>query len=796
MPKSFLNALLSFILLSVVASAAEIELTLQPDKELNRIDEKIYSQFLEHIYHSVNGGLWGDLVWNRSFEDNTQGGWACNGNEIVQKSLDVDQRFVFGDPNWSDYELTLEARKTGGTEGFLVLYRVQNDKEFSWVNLGGWQNTKHAVERRGAKQNRQSAVGPMVAGTIETGKWYEIKIRCEGNNVKVSLDGKQILDVTDPEAAKAGCVGIGTWATQAEFRNIGVKSLDDKTVLLDKTPDVARQIKLRHWESSGAVDLALSDDAVNGKSSVKITTKDEPGGIQQKGFVIRDGETYIVSCWMKKLDGKGEIPFHFHFQHDIPKGGLYGLNQGVLTNEWKQFQVEYKPVSEFGNDDAIFRILIPAHSTALVDQISVMPKSWAASGGFRPDLLNAIDGIKPKLIRWPGGCFASAYRWKDGIGSQDKRGPYPFTIWDDREVNSYGTDEFIAMCRRIGAEPMIVINAGTPGWNAKRTPECADVDWVQEACDWIEYCNGTATSKWGKIRAENGHPEPYNVKYWEIDNETQGGVTVEEYIAIVKKFAPAMRKTDPSIKLAVAGSHFGPREKWDFPIIDEAGNLFDYLSFHQYDNPDTFADGPGKIEQYFRTLQAHIEKSPNKDVKIFDSEWNAQSTDWRTGLYCGGILNVFERCGNVVEIAAPALFLRHDTATDWDNAFVNFDNKSWYPAPNYVVMKLWREHYAPIRIGLEGDAKKLNVVATKSEDGKILYVKAVNPTDKECTVSLNVGKDVKQASLRLVKADSLRDRNTLDKPDAIKPEDRPVTIIGRTVGVVLPAYSAGVVTIQ
>lgn len=441
-------------------------------------------------------------------------------------------------------------------------------------------------------------------------------------------------------------------------------------------------------------------------------------------------------------------------------------------------------------------VVIPSNATVLIDQISVMPKSWAENGGFRPDLLGAIDALKAPVIRWPGGCFASAYRWKDGIGPQEKRGAYPFTIWDDREVNSYGTDEFLEMCRRVGTEPIIVINGGTPGWNANRTPESVDVDWVQEACDWIEYCNGPVTSKWGKVRAENGHPEPYNVKYWEIDNETQGNVTVAEYIDLIKRFAPAMKKVDPSIKLIVAGSHYGPREPWDNPIINEAGHLFDYLSFHQYDDPNTFAEGPGKIEKYFRQLGQVIADSPNKHIKIFDSEWNAQSTDWRTGLYCGGILNVFERCGDIVEIAAPALFLRHVSANDWDNAFINFDNSRWYPAPNYVVMKLWREHYAPIRIAIDGETGSLNAVATKSEDGKTVYFKAVNPTGEACNVTLKLDVPVKSADMQFVAADDLRTRNTLDNPNAIAPQPGSAKCDGQTVMLTLPAYGAAVVTMR
>jgi alpha-N-arabinofuranosidase len=99
-------------------------------------------------------------------------------------------------------------------------------------------------------------------------------------------------------------------------------------------------------------------------------------------------------------------------------------------------------------------------------------------------------------------------------------------------------------------------------------------------------------------------------------------------------------------------------------------------------------------------------------LKIYVSEWNAQSTDWRTGLYCGGLLNAFERCGDVLEIGGPALFFRHFSASGWDNAFVNFDHRTWFPAPNYVVMKLWRDHFCPQRIELAGERRELNVVAT------------------------------------------------------------------------------------
>ena len=342
-----------------------------------------------------------------------------------------------------------------------------------------------------------------------------------------------------------------------------------------------------------------------------------------------------------------------------------------------------------------------------------MPESWRQAGGFRPDLLQAIAELRPPVIRWPGGCFASPYRWKDGIGPQHKRGPHPLNMWDDKEVNSFGTDEFIAMCRQVGAEPLIVVNIGTPNWNR----DVLDNDFLQEVLDWIEYCNGPADSKWGKVRAANGHPEPYGVKYWEIDNETwhMGAETLRR-VGESFRARPCARPI-PSIKLAACGSagygDGGNGLAWNRVLIEQCADKIDYLSIHHYENPNRFADGPPAYEAFFRQTGELIAASKNPQLKIYVSEWNAQSTDWRTGLYCGGLLNAFERCGDVLEIGGPALFLRHVSASAWDNAFVNFDHRSWFPAPNYVVMKLWRDHYAPHRIALDGETGPLNAVATR-----------------------------------------------------------------------------------
>jgi alpha-N-arabinofuranosidase len=769
-------------------AALEVAYTVHPERVLNRIDEKVYGHFFEHIYHSANGGLWGELVWNRSFEENSAGRWSIEDGQVVQAGMGTNQRLTFGDAAWTDYEFTLEALKTGGSEGFLVLFRMISDGEFYWYNLGGWNNLRHQLEK-GVQGRRWGAVGPAAEERIDTGKWYQIRVRCEGNHIQIWLDGKQVLDYTDRRSPHlSGKVGVGTWATRAKFRNLKVSSLDGE-ILFEGLPSALEQaFGVRHWSvfGPGAVRIA-SDDPLNSDACVAIDAREGETGLEQDEFCIRAGQMYVGSLWARGAAPTGLLVRLVAGDKTIAQQRLIGP-----SSKWGELRFRFRP--EVSEANATLQVAAPTGARVTIDQVSMMPQAWKMAGGFRPDLLEAVAEVKPPIIRWPGGCFASPYRWKDGIGPQHKRRVTPRELWDDLDINSLGTDEFIALCRKVGAEPLIVVNIGTPQWNA----DAETHDFLQDVLDWIEYCNGPAGSgsKWGKVRAANGHPEPYNVKYWEIDNETWG-MGVDNYIAAVKKFAPAMRRADRSIRLAACGSG-GFNLDWNRRVIEDCAELIDYLSIHHYENPDRFAEGPYNYERFIRQTGEIIAGSKNPELKIYCSEWNAQSTDWRTGLYAGGLLNAFERCGDVFEIGGPALFLRHISATAWDNAFINFDQCSWFPAPNYVVMQLWRQHYAPHRIELEGDDAGLNSVATKSQDGRTVYLKCVNPKSSPAEVMLSVadGPAPTSATMQMVAPDSLRARNTLDRPEAVRVRPGNVRLEGRRLQFALPPLSAAVVAVE
>jgi len=793
MKRAYLSALLLICVVTVLSPAQGVKLTVDPDRIVSEIDNKIYGHFLEHIFHSVNGGLWGELIWNRSFEQNKLGQWTVRGETIAQEGMGTNVRLTFGDVNWRDYEYTLEAQKTGGQEGFLILFRVRNEDDFYWCNLGGWGNASHGIERGNKGRGRWGTVGPVVPGKIEQDKWCKIRIRCEGPKFDIWLDGDKVIEFTDGQDAHlAGCVGIGTWATHAVFRNLKVKSLDG-AILYEGIPEnLTRRNTASFWQTYGRAEAYLDrTDPLNSRTCQKITTGNEGGGLQQENLCIRAGESYEGSVWLK-----GESPDGMVVRLLGDNGQQTEEAIGRPSPNWRQFSFTLKP--NWSCDNASLSIDAKAKSEVWIDQVSLMPISWKQKGGFRPDLLKAVAELKPPVIRWPGGCFASSYQWKDGIGPQHKRLPHPREIWDDLDVYSFGTDEFIRMCRAVGAEPLIVVNIGSKSWNNNAETH----DYTQDILDWIEYCNGPADSKWGKVRAANGNHEPYNVKFWEIDNETWH-TPAQEYAEEVLRLAPLMKKVDSSIKLLACGSGGMGRNNsngmpYNRTVIERCAAVLDYISIHHYENPDRFSEGPRQYEAFFRELGEIIKSSSNPALKIYVSEWNAQSTDWRTGLYCGGLLNTFERCSDILTMAGPALFLRHTSASSWDNAFINFDHSTWFPAPNYVVMKLWRENYAPLRLQLTGDPGPLNGVATKSSDGAKLYYKVVNPSSEPVQVELTVKGPlpITSTEMKLVTADSLNARNTLDEQNRIRPVPAKVNTDGQSVHFTLAPYSAGVVSIN
>jgi alpha-N-arabinofuranosidase len=784
---------LSLIFMVCLSCHSQTTYDINPSNISHQVDVNIYGHFLEHIYNSANNGLWGDLVWNRSFEmvNVNEGEWSIDNDELIQSSLNTDIRLLMGETEWQDYEISLEAKKLGGAEGFLILFRVNNN-DFYWLNLGGWGNAQHAIER-GSSQGK-TIIGNPVNGSINSDQWYEIKIRCEGNRFIISLDGNTLFDVTDNNAYPSGKVGVGSWATSVAYRNLKVTSIPSDEVLLEGLPELGKpmQAAIPHWESTDNTSLYTHRDRINSDRSVLlVNSSDQFGGIKQGRFNIT-AQQYTGSFWAKSNPGTS-LSIRLEDEASIIDEEEYVSS----TSEWEEYSFEFTTTQS--TNEGVLQIAFDGTDSVLIDQVSMMGQDASAHDGFRPDLLDAVNGLQPPIIRWPGGCYTSAYFWKDGIGKQEDRGAYTINLWDDMDVNSLGTDEFMQLCELTGAEPLICFNTGILDATCsvpiveKLTPE----QYLQDALDWMEYCNGDITTTWGALRAANGHPEPYNVKYWEIDNEVWSA-GIDSYVEIVKKFAPVMREKYPDVKLIACGSG-GFDQSWNQILIDECADLIDYVSTHHYEDNNNFASGVQDYENFIKDFANRVAASSNPNLKMYMSEWGVWGPiDWRSGLHTAGILNAFERQGEVFTLAGPALFLRHENACCWNNAFINFNNEDWFPAPNYVVMQLWREYYAPNFIEMEDSNSSLNAVATLSEDSSQLYFKVVNPTSQveEIELTIDPSFEMNSARMRQVNSVNLYANNTMAQPDNISVIGGSLSVLENGVSFEVQPYSASVIALE
>jgi alpha-N-arabinofuranosidase len=735
-----------FCLAAGLAAAQTVQLTVNPGSVVHSIDPKIYGQSLE----LSNGGIWGEVVWNRSFEETlTWGAWRVNGGVLEAAGGNDESRFGFGTETWRDYELTVDVMRPAGSGVLGVGVRRHYIIEDFALSLGGTNGFELA--RTVYKDSRQqTTVLHSVAGQIENGRWYKVRIRVEGARLQAWLDGKAVCDVPATDGPASGRAFVGVSGGGASFAHLHVTSIGGE-LLFEGVPTAAR-----HWFASGPGEIAVDASAAfNGKQSLRIVSRDAASGIEQPGYAVRAGDALRGSLWLTGT-GPGVVV-------RLVDGGRVLAEQAVAapSAEWKEFPLLLNPGATSGN--ATLRILARAGSVVKLDQVSLMPDSYRANGGFRTDLTQAVSALHPPILRWPGEGFVDNYRWKDGIGPQARRVGKNAYNWDPL---AFGIDEFLAFARKVGAEPLIVIPAGS-----RIAVERAG--FVQDAVDLVAYCNAPPDSAWGKVRVLNGHPEPYRVKYWELHHDLSN-MTSAEYVEAVGQFLPAMKRADPAIR-TVADDYVAQ--------VQDLSPLADYLRVRYYGES-------GRVAY-------EIARSKNPKLKLFVAGWNTRSAEWRAGLDAGEILNTMES-DPAVSMASPLQLLQHIPSDFPANALIRFDQSSWFPSPDYVVMKLYRDHFAPDLLQIAGDLAGLSATATRTADGETIYLKLVNPSDREVAVEVTLRGDfpLLSAGMQLVAPDSLDARNTLEQPSAVQVEEGKVERAGMTARLRLPRWSVAVVTLS
>jgi alpha-N-arabinofuranosidase len=528
-------------------------------------------------------------------------------------------------------------------------------------------------------------------------------------------------------------------------------------------------------------------------------------GVYQPRTPVRQGVEYRGYLWLRSEGFSGRV--RVALESDVAEGQTYAeASVGAVAGEWKKYEFTLRP--RRADPLARFCILFDGRGRLWVDQVSLIPGD--AVGVVRRDVFERAKALRPAFVRYPGGNVAQDYHWAWGVGPRDARPTWVNLSWkNEPEPSDFGTDEFVRFCRDLGAEPSLTVNVEGRG----ATPE--------EAAAWVEYCNGSATSKYGALRAANGHPEPYRVKYWEVGNEiwgpwVRGHSDAETYARNYERYHAAMRAVDPSIKFIAVGDN---DMRWNRTLLARSGGRIDYLAIHHYYNtqgeeagdPLNLMARPLHFERFYGEVERLIQELvPSRPVKLAINEWGlalplARQYSIESALYAARLMNVFERSGDLVAMTAVS-----DLVNGWPGGIIQANRHGLFVSPIYHVNRLYAAHLGAERLAAEVtgpvfDASRegrqvphLDAVASRTADGKLIYLKLVN-TDPRRALDTRIellGVAVSPvAELEVVTAVGLGASNSFATPDAVSPR-RSRVAAGRDFSVRLPKHSAAVITLR
>jgi alpha-L-arabinofuranosidase len=445
--------------------------------------------------------------------------------------------------------------------------------------------------------------------------------------------------------------------------------------------------------------------------------------------------------------------------------------------------------------------------------------------GFRQDVLEAARRLRIPILRWPGGNFASGYHWTDGVGPVDRRPRRMELAWRGEEPNRFGTDEFVAYCRALGAEPYICVNMGSGG--------------MDEAQAWVEYCNGTGNTQWADLRRANGHPEPHNVKYWGLGNELYGAwqigaSTAEDYVKRARQFAAIMTWTDPSIELVSCGQ-WGWSD-WDRVVIDGLAPFVRYHSVHLYTGSGDYRRNvfmPHQADRALRICEALIERARYEQklehpIGIAFDEWNVWYRTRTPELRQAGIEERYDLSDALAVATYLNIFIRHCRSVEIAN-FAQLVNAiaPIFTSPEglflqtiYHPLRLYAEHVQavaldpivdspeddlrpederdvtptdrPWRVADLGPFTLLDVTATRDPAGRELCVAVVN-RDRESAIRTTIELSGRQMTGGItvyeVQGADPGTVNSFGQPDAVRVHQRRLEAQGPSVDVTFGPHS-------
>lgn len=570
------------------------------------------------------------------------------------------------------------------------------------------------------------------------------------------------------------------------------------------------QDKIENWSSRNATKISLSSKRLMNAAQQQYLHVASPSG---GANIVNDG------YWGMRLDGQSAYTLTFFARADAAFSTT--LTARLIDYNTSEVLLSVSKDVKFGKTWMKYTLTIPdgAHITGKarlqlqttskkafdLDVVSLMPAETYKGHGCRKDLAQMLEDLKPRFMRFPGGCYVEGeyangernrFEWKKTIGKIEERPGHWNINWHYRSSDAFGFHEMLQLSEDLGAVPLFVVNVGL---GHKWYQDIDDLDeFIQEALDAIEYANGATTTTWGAKRAANGHPESFGLKYIEIGNENynyhahNNNDQSYQYAERYWKFYQAIKAAYPDIVCIGNVQSWGtdnPSWRNDYSV--------DLLDEHYYRSPSWFVQNYEKYDTYDRS-----------GPKIYPGEYAVTQNFGTTGNLAAALgeavyMQGMEHNSDIVTMASYAPIFVNENDQKWKPDMIRFDATHSYGTPSYYVQKLmsqklgtrnitWTEEGNAMQ-SEEGKSAQRRVYASASREGNKLYVKLVNPNSENFATMLTTqGYTASGIVLTQMTAESDAAENTAENMYRVVPVEKALSACGTNIQLDIPAYSFNV----
>jgi alpha-N-arabinofuranosidase len=530
-----------------------------------------------------------------------------------------------------------------------------------------------------------------------------------------------------------------------------------------------------------------------------------------QGIALQAGERYDLAFFTRQLyfgkrwvpvPGKGTLPLVVRLES--PSGEVLAQTRfDIADREWQRLTATLTPSRSEPQARLVLLATVPGGIA--LDEISLFPQKTfrGRPNGLRADLAQAIADLKPRFLRFPGGCLVhgnglgNMYRWQDTVGPIEQRRQQA-NLWGYHQTGGLGYFEFFQFAEDIGAQPLPVVPAGVccqnsdhqGGTGQRGLPLETMSDYVQEVLDLIEYANGPATSKWGAVRAAAGHPEPFNLKYLGVGNEDHITFLFKKRFELIYE---AVKAKHPEITVigTVGPFHSGDDFEQGWKIANEIS--IPMVDEHYYVPPQWFWDNLKRYDTYDRAKS-----------KVYLGEYAAHDENRRTTLRAAlseaAHLTSLERNADVVVMASYAPLLGREGLTNWNPNLIYFNgNGGVFPTVSYEVQKLFGHHAGDryLASSLSAESQRLAVSSVRDTASGDVILKLVNGGDqpKPLQIQLDGANRLASKAELIVLSGKPDDTNDYAAGRLMKPKTTSIKV-GASFTYSAPANSLSIVRIK